>query len=141
MKKFVFIALICLCFGLNVFAQAKIKVLKYEVPKYSPAAAAVGIKGEFIVVVKINKDGKVISTNVEKVHPLLKRVVEESASKWLFSNGKNSEERQINIIFEYLIKVNNSKKNTDKPSDEKAKFKKPFRLIITRTNYPRASVY
>lgn len=136
MKKFVLIALICLCFGLNVFAQAKIKVLKYEQPKYYPPATALGIKGEFIVGVKIDKDGKVNSTNVEKVHPLLKRVVEAAVSKWLFSTDKNLKERGVKIVFEYLIKVNKSKKNTDKPTDEKAKFKKPFHLIITRTNYP-----
>ena len=66
MKKFVFIALICLCFSLNDFAQTKIKVLKYEQPKYYPPATALGIKGEFIVAVKINKDGKVISSNYKK---------------------------------------------------------------------------
>jgi len=136
MQKVVFIALICLCFGLNVFAQAKIKVLKYEVPKYSPVAAAVGAKGEFIVAVKINKDGKVVLANAEKVHPLLRKQVEAATNKWLFNTDKNLEERETKIIFEYLIKVDKSKKNTDRPTDEKAKFKKPFRLIITRTNYP-----
>ncbi len=101
MKKIVFIALICLCFGLNVFAQAKIKVLKYEQPKYYPPASALGIKGEFIVAVKINKGGKVISSNYEKGHPLLKKTLEEAASEWLFSADKNSEEREVKIIFEY----------------------------------------
>ena len=110
MKKFVSIALICFCFGLNVFAQAKIKVLKYEVPRKSPAAAAIGLKGEFFVDVKINKDGKVISSDVEKVHPILRKLIEEAASKWLFSADKSFEERIVKIIFEYRIKSNNNRK-------------------------------
>ncbi len=136
MKKFVFIALICLCFGLNVFAQVKIKVLKYEAPKKSPAAVAVGVKGEFIVAVKINKNGNVISANLEKVHPLLRRVLEEAVNKWLFSSDINLEEREVKIAFEYRIKSNNSKRNTDKPPREDSHFKKPFRFIITRIFYP-----
>jgi hypothetical protein len=140
MKKFVFIALICLCFGLNVFAQAKIKVLKYEVPRNSPAAAAVGLKGEFFVDVKIGKDGKVISADVENVHPLLRNALKESATKWLFSSDKTLEERTINLVFEYRIKNNNSRKNNYKDSKIKVSFKKPFRLIILSTVYPRIDV-
>ena len=136
MKKFVFIALVCLCFGLNIFAQAKIKVLKYEAPKKSPAAAAVGVKGEFIVSVKINKDGKVVSFNLEKVHPLLRRVLEQALNKWLFSVDKNLEEREVKITFEYRIKSGDYKTKTDESSKETSHFKKPFRLIITRTVYP-----
>ncbi len=141
MRKFVFVALICFCFGLNVFAQAKIKVLKYEVPKYSPAAAAIGVKGEFIATVKINNEGKVISANFEKIHPLLKKQLTEAANKWIFSANKNSEEREVEIAFEYRIKSDNSKKNYDKPSKEKVSFKKPYCLIITRTVYSMTPVY
>jgi len=140
MKKFVFIALICLCFGLNVFAQAKIKVLKYEAPNTSPAAAAVGLKGEFFVEVKINKDGKVISADVEKVHPLLRNSLKESATKWIFNADKNLEERTVKIIFEYRIKNNNSRKNNYKYPKIKVNFEKPYRLIISSTVYPRIDV-
>ena len=136
MKKFVFIALMCFCFGLNVLAQTKIEVLKYEAPQKSPAAVAVGVKGEFIVNVKISRDGKVISANLEKVHPLLKRVLQEAVNKWLFSADKNLEEREVKITFEYRIKSNNSKRNTDKPPKEDSHFKKPYRLFITRIFYP-----
>lgn len=140
MKKFVFVALFCFCFALNVFAQTKIKVLKYEIPRKSPVAAAIGLKGEFFVDVKINKDGKVISTDVEKVHPILRKPIEEAASKWLFSVDKNLEERTVKIIFEYRIKNNNNRKNNYKDSKIKISFKKPYRLIITSTVYPRIDV-
>jgi len=110
--------------------------MKYEAPKKSPAAVAVGVKGEFVVAVKINKDGKVISANLEKVHPLLRRVLEEAVDKWLFSTDKNLEEREVKITFEYRIKSNNFKRNTDKPPKEDSHFKKPFRLVVTRIFYP-----
>ncbi|MGI8469382.1 MAG: energy transducer TonB [Pyrinomonadaceae bacterium] len=140
MKKFVLVALVCFCFGLNVFAQAKIKVLKYEIPRNSLAAAALGLKGEFFVDVKIDKNGKVISTDVEKVHPILRKPIEEAASKWLFSADKNLEERAVKIIFEYRIKNNNDRKNNYKDSKIKISFKKPYRLIISSTVYPRIDV-
>lgn len=140
MKKFVFVTLICLCFGLNVFAQTKIKVLRYEVPDKSPAAVAIGLKGEFFVDVKINKDGKVISTDAGKVHPILRKPIEEAASKWLFSADKILEERTVKIVFEYRIKNNNSRKNNYKDSKIKVSFKKPYRLTISSTVYPRIDV-
>lgn len=140
MKKFVLVTLICLCFSLNVFAQAKIKVLKYQAPKESPAAAAVGVKGQFIVSVKINKEGKVVSANLEKVHPLLRKVLEEAVNKWLFSADKNLEEREVKIVFEYRTKNNNSRKNNYKDSKIKVSFQKPYRLIISSTVYPRIDV-
>ena len=135
MKKFVFGALICLCFGLNVFAQKEIKVLKYKAPKYTPAAAAIGAKGEFTVIAKINRFGKVISAKSEKVHPLLIRTLEEAAQKWVFSANKHSEVREVKLVFEYIVKSDDSIKNVDKTPTEKSLFEKPFRIIITRTVY------
>ena len=142
MKKFVFIALICLCFSLNVFAQAKIKVLKYETPKGSEAVYALGLKGEFVVNVKIDKDGKVISADSGSIRPLLlKQVLEESASRWLFSPDKDSKVREAKIIFEYRTKFDNSKNNSDNPPTITSKFKKPMRFIITGEVHRRTSVY
>ncbi len=68
MKAFVSVALLCICFVLNVSAQAKIKVLKYELPKYAPAALAAGKKDEVIVSVEIDKNGKVAWAKVESGH-------------------------------------------------------------------------
>ena len=133
--KFIYIALISVCFGLNVFAQAKIKVLKYKAPKFSPATATVGVQGEFSVIAQINKDGKVISVKSDRTHPLLIRILEEAASKWKFSADKNSEKREVKIFFEYVVKVDDSVKNVDKTPTEKSRFEKPFRIIITRTVY------
>jgi len=140
MKKFVFIALICLCFGLNVFAQAKTKVLKYEVPRYSPAAEAIALKGEFIVEVKINKNGRVFSANVEKVHPILRKLLEEASYKWIFPADEKLNEREEKIIFEYRVINNTSRKNNYKRTKIKISFRKPNRLIISSTVYPRIDV-
>ena len=140
MKKFVFVALICLCFGLNVFAQAKIKVLKYEVPRGSQAVFAVGLEGEFVVNVKIDKNGNVISANSGNIRPLLKQVLEEAANKWLFSPDKDSEERETRIFFEYKTKANSSKKYIGNSPKITTRFKKPLRLVITAEIY-RRSVY
>ncbi len=141
MKKFVFIALICLCLGLNVFAQAKIKVLKYEAPSGSQAVFAVGLKGKFPVTVKIDKEGKVISADSGNIRPLLKEVLEKAAKKWIFSPDKYLKEREAKIIFEYRTKFENSKKNSDNPPTITSKFKKPMRFVITGEFHRRTSVY
>ena len=136
MKKIVFVTLIYFGFSLGVFAQTKIKVLHYEVPQNFAAATAIGVRGDFFVDVKVNKDGKVISTSVESVHPFLKNSLREAVVKWHFSTEKKIEEREAKIIFEFRIKNDDSRKNWGKLSKVKVKFRKPFRLIITRTIYP-----
>lgn len=140
MKKFVFVALVCLCFGLNVFAQAKIKVLKYDAPKYPAIAQATMTSSEVVVSVKINKEGKVISSKAESGHMFLKTISEQSATKWLFSKDENFNEREIKITFAFTIKGNNSNKNNFKETKIKTRFKKPYRLEISATMYPRINV-
>jgi TonB family protein len=139
MKKFVFITLVCFWFSLNVFAQAKIKVFKYEVPKYAPTALATRKKGEVIVNVKIDKTGKVVSTKVESGHAFLAKTSEEAASKWLFSTDKNSKSRKLQVIFEYRVEIGNASYKF-KPTNIKTRFKKPFRLIITATVFPTIQI-
>ncbi|HEY0048023.1 MAG TPA: hypothetical protein VGB68_01970, partial [Pyrinomonadaceae bacterium] len=108
----------------------------------SEAIYAVGLKGEFVVTVKIGGDGKVISADSGNIRPLLlKQVLEESAGKWLFSADKDSKVREAKIIFEYRTKFENSKKNSDNPPTITSKFKKPMRFIITGEFHRRTSVY
>jgi len=142
MKKFVFIALICLCFGLNVFAQGKIKVLKYEIPnpKYPAVAQATLTSSEVGVLVKIDKDGKVISSKAESGHPFFRTLSEETSKKWFFSKSDKSDERELKITFAFSIKNNNSRKNNYKETKIKIRFKKPNRLEISATVYPRIDV-
>ncbi len=139
MKKFVFAALICLYFGLNVFAQAKIKVLKYEVPKYPAVAQATLISSEVVVLVKIDKEGKVISSNAESGHKFLKAAAEQSATKWLFSKDENLTEREVKITFAFRIKSNRSAKNNYKDTKIKARLVKPYCLEISATVYLRVN--
>jgi len=140
MKKFVFITLVCLCFIFNVFGQAKIKVLKYEVPKFPAVAQATLTPSEVDVLVKINKDGKVISSKADNGHPFFRKIAEETATKWLFSDDKNLQEREIKITFAFKIKNNNSGKNNYKPTKIVTKFKKPYRLEILALIYPRVDI-
>jgi len=142
MKKFIFIALICLCFGLNVFAQMKIKVLKYEVPnlKYPAVAQATLISSEVVVSVKIDKEGKVVSSKAESGHLIFRSLSEQAATKWLFSKDNSLDEREIKITFAFTIKNNNTDKNNFKETKIKTQLKKPYRLEISATIYPRINV-
>ena len=126
------IALLCV----SVLAQEKQpKVIKYEVPKYPPAAVATGTKGEVIVTVKIDNEGRVIQAKVESGHPLLRTISETTAKKWIFSPGNFNDEREVKLTFAYFYKFNNDKKNNNKSTKIKTRFKKPYRLEITATTY------
>jgi TonB family protein len=140
MKKFVCAAFICICFSFAVFAQANIKVLKYEVPKYPALAQATMTSSEVVVLVKINKEGKVISSKAESGHLMFQKISEETATKWLFSKNDNLNEREIQITFAFNIKNNNSSKNNFKETKLKTRFKKPYRLEISAIMYPRINV-
>ena len=120
-----------------VWAQAKQpKVIKYIAPKYPPAAVATGTKGEVIISVKIDNKGKVTQAKAESGHPLLRSSSEVIAKQWIFSSDNFNNEREIRITFAYFYKPNNDKKNNNKGSKTKIRFKKPYRLEITVTTYP-----
>lgn len=142
MKKFVFISLICFCFGLNAFAQSKVKVSKYEIPnpKYPAVAQATLTSSEVVVSVKINKDGKVISSKAESGHPIFRKLAEETATKWLFSKNDELDERELKITFAFSIKNNNSRKNNYEDTKINIRFKKPYRLEISAIIYPRVDI-
>lgn len=142
MKKFVFATLICFCFSLSIFSQEKIKVLKYEIPnpKYPAVAQATMTSSEVVVSVKIDKDGKVISSNAESGHLFFRSLSEQTATKWLFSKDNSSNEREIKLTFAFSIKNNNSRKNNYKETKIKIRFKKPYRLEISAIAYPRINV-
>jgi TonB family protein len=137
MKKLLFaFTLIVLCFAGFAAAQAKKpKVIKYTAPKYPPAAKATRTTGEVVVVVKIDRTGKVIKAEAESGHPLLRQACVISARDWLFSVGE-SEEREARITFAFEFGENTSRKNNYRATDTKTKFKKPYRLEIKSTMYP-----
>ncbi len=141
MKKFLFtFTLIVFCFAGTSFAQEKLpKVIKYLAPQYPAAARATGTTGEVVVAVKIDKDGKVISSKSESGHPLLRAISEKIAKEWLFTKSELSE-RELKISFLYSIKVNDNRKNNYKESIQKIRFRKPYRLEIISTEYPRIDI-
>ncbi len=138
MKKSLFaFTLLIFCFvGVN-FAQEKLrKVVKYFAPKYPPAAKATRANGEVIVAVTIDKNGKVISAKSESGHPLLRAISEVTAKDWIFA-ATDLSEQTLKITFVYSVKTNNNVKNNYNDYTYKIKFKKPYRLEIRATEYPR----
>lgn len=117
------ILLLAVC-SITVFAQKNNpKVLRYFAVKYPAAAKAVRASGTVTVAVKIDKDGKVISSIAENGHPLLRKASENAAKEWIFSTDSNSEERETKITFSLRI--------GDKNKKDKVKFRKPYTLEIT----------
>jgi TonB family protein len=127
MKKLFFtLLLFVLCFIGSTFAQEKQpKVLKYFAPKYPPAALAIAAKGEVIVAIEINQQGKVLSAKATNGHLLLQKSTEAAAKEWIFSQDENTMERKVRITFVFRIE---NKKDT-------IKFKKPYRLEIVKKGY------
>lgn len=132
---------VVMCFlWLPVCAQEnKLRVVKYESLGYPPAAQATGTKGEVIVKVKINKQGKVVSAKVVSGHPLLRAISVKAAKEWVFIAVTDDNERETALTFAYFIKVNDDRKNNFKDTKIKIRFKKPLRLEITATMFPRIS--
>ena len=97
------------------------EVIKYVAPPFPAAAKAVRASGEVVIFVKIDKDGKVISSQAVSGHPLFRRVSELAAKDWLFSADENELEREGKIVFAF---VDGGKENIFN------KFIKPNRLEI-----------
>lgn len=139
-RVFILTPLFILCLVVLNLAQEKSpKVLKYQAPKFPPAAQATRTGGEVIVGVEINEEGKTISAKTESGHPLLRTSAEAAARQWLFSGSKNATRREIKITFVFSIRVNNNPKNNYKTSKCKIRFRKYYRLEIVLTEYPRIS--
>jgi TonB family protein len=126
MKKFysnLFIINLLLLCSIAVFAQKdKPKVIKYFAPKYPVSAQAVRATGTIDVLVKIDKDGKVTSTNAISGHPLLRKACENAAMQWLFTPDSSHDEREVKITF--LLRIG------DRNKKDKVKFKKPYTIEL-----------
>jgi TonB family protein len=138
LKFNLFIASLIFVFSSLAFTQQKeIKVLKYEVPKYPPAARAVRATGTVVVKVQLDSEGKVISALAESGHALLKKTSEISAKNWVFRLNKNAFESEFRINFVFKIKSNNNPKNNYKETTYKSKFVKPLSIELTAKIYPQ----
>jgi TonB family protein len=125
MKKLLFASILVVsCFAASSFTQTKPpKVVKYVAPEYPPAARAVMAVGDVVITVKIDKDGKVISSKAESGHPLLRKASEDAAKEWMFSKDKKIGEREVKLTFEFSPEARKNEKDA-------AQFKKPYRVII-----------
>ncbi|MDQ6785767.1 MAG: energy transducer TonB [Acidobacteriota bacterium] len=100
------------------------KLLSFPQPPFPPAAKAVRATGEVVVLVKIGKDGKVISASAESGHPLLKTVSEKAAKNSLFETSENNDEREARLTYVFLNDFSDEKKQNLKH------YSNPYRLEI-----------
>lgn len=95
------------------------KIISSPIPAYPPAARAVRAGGDVAVVVQIGIDGKVLTAKAVSGHPLLRRVSEIAAEKFVFTPGG---EAQTVLTFVFM------------PSEyEKPNLKRyscPYRILV-----------
>ncbi len=78
------------------------KPTSLPIPIYPAAAKAVGITGEVVVSVKIDKEGKVVSATAEISHPLLRQASEKAALNSMFESVENIESREAKLTYVFL---------------------------------------
>jgi TonB family protein len=98
------------------------KIIKLPKPPYPAAARAVRAAGEVVVEVKIDRQGKVISTKAVSGHPLLRAVSEKAAQQSLYEESENDEQREVKLTFVFLP-GQNEKENIKRYSN-------PYRVEI-----------
>ena len=108
--KILFASLIMASIGLLsyvVLAQNKTQtppvVVSAVAPYYPTAARAIGLNGDFLVDVEIDRTGKVVSSEVSKNSKepkFMRKYFEEAANRWKFAPDENAEKRRrIQITF------------------------------------------
>lgn len=78
------------------------KILSFPKPPFPPAGRAVRATGEVIVVVKIDKNGKVISATAESGHPLLKAASIQAARNSSYETSETAGEREAKLTYVFL---------------------------------------
>jgi TonB family protein len=97
-------------------------IVKLSTPLYPAAARAVHATGEVIVGVKIDQEGKVISTQVVSGHPLLRKAAELAATKFLFAAAESDEAREADLTFVFLLPPNGT--------ESFKRYSNPYRIEI-----------
>jgi TonB family protein len=90
-----------ICCGQTI-EKMYLKLLSFPKPPYPAAARAVRATGEVVVLIKINKEGKVISVKAESGHPLLRTVSEAASKQSLFEAAENIDEREAKLTYVFL---------------------------------------
>jgi len=108
--KFLFACLIIGIIGLLsyvVFAQTKTQtspvVISAVAPVYPPAARAIGLQGDFLIDVEIDRTGKVVSAEMSKDSKepkFMREIFKEAATRWQFApDEKADKKRRVQIAF------------------------------------------
>jgi hypothetical protein len=141
LRKSTFLLFVVTLFAVSLFAQENApKVLKHENPMYSGAAIVIGADGEVVVNVVIDITGKVLSAQAESGHVFLRKASELAAQAWLFSKGRDGM-RSAQLLFLYRIKANKDFRNNYKDTSYKYRFRRPYKMEIEATVYPRINVH
>ncbi len=96
--------------ALTIFAEAQTKQVDETAPKVIRAVAVTkypfgnfkGAKGTVSIQVKIDFNGKVVKANAISGHPILRKMCEDKAKKWLFEPNENKNQQRtivLNFIF------------------------------------------
>ena len=78
------------------------KIINLARPPYPAAARAVLARGEVVVELKIDKEGKVVEAKAVSGHPLLRKVSELAAQKSLYEASESDETREVKLTFAFL---------------------------------------
>ncbi len=116
-----FAATICLL-GYTVLAQTKTQispvVISAVAPVYPPAARAIGLQGDFLIDVEIDRTGKVVSAEMSKDSKepkFMREIFKEAATRWQFAPDENAnKKRRVQIMFT-LRKVPNASRYDNTP--------------------------
>lgn len=96
--------------------QSSPVVVSAVAPFYPVSARAIALQGDFLVDVEIDRTGKVVSAEFSKGSPnqkyekIVRKVLEEAASRWQFAPDENAEKRrrvQLTFSFRYTPKASN----------------------------------
>ena len=71
-------------------------------PAFPPLARAARVKGEVVIEVTINSEGKVTHTKVISGHALLQKVSDVAARKWKFNADKDQRSARLIFAFGYV---------------------------------------
>ena len=106
----------------------QVPVVSANAPKYPPLAVATLTKGNVLVEVTIDPDGKVVSAKAVEGHPLLRNSAEAAAALWRFqANYSSTITRHARLVFVFDIVFVESVETRDD-----GVFVQPSRFQLTR---------
>ena len=108
------------------------KILNSTLPSRPPAARTINAIGGVALLVKINKDGGVLSAKALRGHPLLRATSVEAAQKFRFEPAKDDSTREVTLLFVFLS-----------PESEKPNLIRhscPYRIFVNEEMLPPVDI-